>query len=195
MTSVTGMGQLAAKYWWVLLVRGILLIILGILMLVWPISALWVFAILFVAYLFVDGIMTIVQGFQERKAGQPAGWDFTSGILAILLGAVILIWPKESGVVFVWIIAIWAILAAVLGIVAAIGLRKIPGSGWGWILAWSILAGLFGIALVINPSAGILSLLWIVAIWAIVAGVMLIVFSFLVRRVGQTATVVDASTV
>lgn len=195
MTSVTGMGQLAAKYWWVLLVRGILLIILGILMLVWPISALWVFAILFVAYLFIDGIMTIVQGFQERKAGQPAGWDFTSGILAILLGAVILIWPKESGVVFVWIIAIWAILAAVLGIVAAIGLRKIPGSGWGWILAWSILAGLFGIALVINPAAGILSLLWIVAIWAIVAGVMLIVFSFLVRRVGQTATVVDASTV
>jgi uncharacterized membrane protein HdeD (DUF308 family) len=83
----------------------------------------------------------------------------------------------------------------VLGIVAAIGLRKIPGSGWGWILAWSILAGLFGIALVINPAAGILSLLWIVAIWAIVAGVMLIVFSFLVRRVGQTATVVDASTV
>jgi uncharacterized membrane protein HdeD (DUF308 family) len=195
MTSVTGMGQLAAKYWWVLLVRGILLIILGILMLVWPISALWVFAILFVAYLFIDGIMTIVQGFQERKTGQPAGWDFTSGILAILLGAVILIWPKESGVVFVWIIAIWAILAAVLGTVAAIGLRKIPGSGWGWILAWSILAGLFGIALVINPAAGILSLLWIVAIWAIVAGVMLIVFSFLVRRVGQTATVVDASTV
>jgi uncharacterized membrane protein HdeD (DUF308 family) len=195
MTTVTGMGQLAARYWWVLLVRGVLLIILGILMLVWPISALWVFAILFVAYLFIDGVMSIVQGFSDRKAGRPAGWEFTQGALSILLGAVILIWPKESGVVFVFIIAIWAIIAAVLGIVASVGLRKVPGSGWGWILAWSILAGLFGIALMINPAAGILSLLWLVAIWAIVAGVMMILFSFLVRRVGQSATVVDAGTV
>ena len=65
-----------------------------------------------------------------------------------------------------------------------------PGSGWGWFLAWGILAGIFGIALIVNPSAGIQTILWLVGIWAIMAGIVLAAFSFVVRKVGNT--IVDA---
>ena len=41
MTTVRGMGTLAAKYWWVFLVRGILLVLLGIAMLAWPTQPCW----------------------------------------------------------------------------------------------------------------------------------------------------------
>ncbi len=195
MTTTLGMGQTAAKFWWVLLVRGILLIVLGILMFAWPQATLTVFVFLFVIFLLVDGIMEVAQGFTARREGRSGTALWVQGALAVVVAIVVAIWPRESGVVFVWIIAIWALIAAIAAIAGGIALRKTPGSGWGWILAWGIIAGLFGIALVINPTAGILSLLWIVAIWAIVAGVVMILFSFLVRRVGQSVTVVDAETV
>ena len=79
MTTVRGMGTIAAKYWWVILVRGILLVLLGIVMFAWPKATLLVFVVLFAAYLFVDGIMDIFEGFSERKAGQPSGWSFVHG--------------------------------------------------------------------------------------------------------------------
>ena len=97
MTTVRGMGTMAAKYWWVLLVRGILLVLLGIAMFAWPKATLLVFVVLFAAYLFVDGIMTIFQGFSERKAGQPSGWSFISGALAIAFGIAVLVWPDAIG--------------------------------------------------------------------------------------------------
>jgi len=185
MTTVRGMGTLAAKYWWVLLVRGILLVVLGILMFAWPQATLLVFVVLFAAYLFVDGIMNIYEGFSERKAGRPSGWSFFSGALAIAFGIAVLAWPRGVATVFVYIIAFWAILAAITGIAAGFRLRKTPGSGWGWFMAWGILAGLFGIMLLVNPGTGILSLLWLVAIWAIISGIVFIVASFFVRKVGN----------
>ena len=185
MTTIQGIGTVAAKYWWVLLVRGILIVALGIAMLAWPEQALSVFKVLFVAYLFVDGILDIAQGFSERDMGQPSGWSFTQGALAIIFGIVVLVWPEATATVFVYLIGFWAILAGIAGIAAGFRLKQVPGSGCGWYLALGILAGLFGIALIVNPSDGILNLLWLVAIWAIMSGIVFIVASFLVRKVGN----------
>ena len=186
MTTVRGMGTLAAKYWWVLLVRGIILVLLGIAMLAWPKATLTVFVAFFAAYLFVDGVMNIFQGFNDRKEGRPSGLNFAQGVLAIAFGIAVLAWPDTIGKIIMYIVAIWAILAAIAGIAAGFRLRQTPGSGWGWFLAWGILAGIFGIALFVNPAAGILSILWLVGIWAIMSGIVFIVASFFVRKVGNT---------
>src|SRR6476469_8142774 len=118
MTTVRGMGTIAAKYWWVILVRGIILVALGIAMFAWPKATLTVFVLVFAAYLFVDGVMGIIQGFSDRKAGRPSGWSFAQGVLAIVAGIVVLAWPDAVGTVIIYIIAIWAILAGIGGIAA-----------------------------------------------------------------------------
>src|SRR6476469_5148550 len=185
MTTVRGMGTIAAKYWWVILVRGIILVLLGIAMFAWPKATLLVFVVLFAAYLFVDGIMAIFQGFSQRRDGEPSGWSFAQGVLAILFGIAVLAWPDTIGKVIIYLIAIWAILAGVTGIAAGFRMKASPGSGWGWFLAWGILALIFGIALIANPAAGILSILWLVALWAIMAGIVFIIASFFVRKMGN----------
>jgi uncharacterized membrane protein HdeD (DUF308 family) len=185
-TSVRGMGALAAKYWWVILVRGIILVLLGIAMFAWPQATLLVFVVLFAAYLFVEGVMDIFQGFALRRDGQPSGWSFTQGVLAIAFGIAVLAWPDTIGKVIIYLIAIWAILAGIAGLAAGFRMKSVPGSGWGWFLAWGVLALVFGIALIVNPAAGILSILWLVALWAIMAGIVFIIASFFVRKVGDT---------
>ena len=185
MTTVRGMGTIAAKYWWVLLVRGIILILLGIAMFVWPKATLWVFVVLFAAYLLVDGVMAIFQGFSERKAGRPSGWQFTQGVLAIAFAIALLAWPNTIGKILMFIVGIWAILAGIGGIAAGFRMKQVPGSGWGWFLAWGVLAAAFGIALLVSPASGILAILWLVGIWAIMAGIVFIFASFFVRKVGN----------
>ncbi len=185
-TDVRGMGQLAAKYWWVILVRGIILILLGMAMLIWPKQSLQVFGIIFVAYLFVDGVMSIFQGFSARKQGQSGVGDFVVGALAIVAGIVILVWPQWSVEVLAYLVAFWALLAGISGLAGGLALRKQPGSGWGWFVAWGVLALIFGIIVLFNPAAGILSILWLVAIWAIMAGIVFVIASFFVRKAGNT---------
>lgn len=187
MTTVRGMGELAARYWWVVLVRGIVLILLGMAMLIWPGPTVLVFAIIFVAYLWIDGIMSIIQGFSDRKEGKPAAGDFVVGALAIAAGIVILVWPKESGTVIAVLVAIWAILAGISGIAGGLAMRKQPGSGWGWFVTWGVLALVFGIIVLFNPAALLVSLLWLVAIWAILAGIVFAIASFFVRKAGKIA--------
>lgn len=184
MTTLSQLGATAAKYWWVLLLRGLTLIGLGLMMQVWPGATVLVFAMLFVAYLFVDGIFTIIQGFTD---GQSKTYHFALGALSILAGVVILAWPKTSATVFVFLVGFWAIIAGIGAIAGGVQLRKAPGSGWGWLLAWGVLAVIFGVSLVVTPTVnGILSLLWIVSIWAIVSGITLAMFSFVVRKAGTT---------
>ncbi len=184
MTTVRGMGQIAAKYWWVILVRGIILILLGMAMLIWPKQSLQVFGIIFVAYLFVDGVMSIFQGFSERKEGQSGVGNFVVGGLAIVAGIVILVWPSWSVEVLAYLVAFWALLAGISGVAGGFALRKQPGSGWGWFVAWGVLALVFGIIVLFNPAAGILSILWLVALWAIMAGIVFAIASFFVRKAG-----------
>lgn len=184
MTSLSQLGATAAKYWWVLLLRGLTLIALGIMMQAWPGATVLVFAMLFVAYLVVDGVATIVQGFAD---GQSKMYHFILGALSILAAVVILAWPKESATVFVFLVGFWAIVAGVAATAGGVQLRKAPGSGWGWMVAWGILAIVFGLSLILTPTAnGILSLLWIVSIWAIISGITLAMFSFVVRKAGTT---------
>jgi uncharacterized membrane protein HdeD (DUF308 family) len=122
------MGTIAAKYWWVILVRGIILVLLGIAMFAWPKATLLVFVVLFAAYLFVDGIMAIFQGFSQRRDGQPSGWSFAQGVLAIVAGIVVLVWPNAVGTVIIYIIAIWAILAGIGGIAGGFRMKAVPGA-------------------------------------------------------------------
>ncbi len=186
MTDVRDLGAVAARYWWVLLVRGILLIALGIMIFAWPKATVLVIIWLFAAYLIVDGVMALAEGFGERRAGQPSGWFFVHGVLAIGFGIVVLVWPSATATVLVWVIAFWAILAGIAGIAGGLGLRKQPDSGWVWFLAWGVLALIFGIALLFNPTAGILTVLWLIAIWAIISGLVLAIASFFVRKAGRT---------
>ena len=97
----------------------------------------------------------------------------------------LLAWPDTIGKILMFIVGIWAILAGIGGIAAGFRMKQVPGSGWGWFLAWGVLAAAFGIALLVSPASGILAILWLVGIWAIMAGVVFIFASFFVRKVGN----------
>ena len=94
--------------------------------------------------------------------------------------------PGITALVLLMYIAGWAIITGVLQIAAAVRLRKeIDGE---WLLGLSGLASVvFGVLLVWNPGAGALAVLWLIAAYAFVFGVLLVLLSLRVRKLRPSA--------
>ena len=113
------------------------------------------------------------------------------GAVSILFGILVLVWPGMSLGVLVIFVGIWAIIIGVLEIMASIRHRAIPNSGWVWGIIGGALAILFGILVLIRPGTGLITIIWIIGIWAIVWGITLIVLGVQLRKAANTT---DAST-
>ena len=116
-------------------------------------------------------------------------WVLTlRGVLAIIFG--VLTWREPELSVTLLIvffgayIAIWAIATGVLQILAGIRLRKqIQGE---WLLVLGGLASVvFGVFLMAQPVAGALTMAWLIALYAVVFGVVLVFLALRVRAFGQ----------
>ena len=113
------------------------------------------------------------------------------GAVSILFGILVLVWPGMSLGILVIFVGIWAIIIGVLQIMASVRHRAVPNSGWVWGIIGGVLAILFGILVLIRPGAGLVSIIWIIGIWAIVWGITLIVLGIQLRKAANTT---EAST-
>ena len=173
-----------ARNWWVPLVRGIAAILFGIAAFAWPGLTVAVLVLLFGAYALVDGVFGVIDSIRYRDRIANWGLWLLEGVLGIAVGAMTLLLPGVSALVLLMLVAAWAIVGGVLRIVAAIQLRKrIEGE---WLLGLGgALSILFGVLLVALPGAGILSLVWLIAAWAIVFGIVLTALALRLRRAGK----------
>jgi uncharacterized membrane protein HdeD (DUF308 family) len=177
------------RYWWLLVLRGVLAVLFAILAWVWPGLTLAALVILFGAYALVDGIFAVVAALQ-RMGKQERWWAMLiEGLLGIAAGIVTFLWPGITALALVAIIGAWAVVTGVLEIVAAIQLRQAIDNEW--LLGISgLLSVVFGLLLLIFPGAGALSLVWIIAGYAFVFGILLIALGFRMRsmQVAPTAS-------
>ncbi|GAA3551912.1 HdeD family acid-resistance protein [Nonomuraea rosea] len=172
------MGELS-RSWWLLLLRGLLAIIFGILALIWPGITLLVLVIFFGAYALVGGIFASIAGF--RHGARSRAWLITSGIIGILAGIAALVWPGITSLALLYLVAFWAIFTGIAEIVAGVQLRKVIDNEWMFIVG-GVLSVIFGVLLLIWPAAGMLSLVWLIGVFAILYGIAMIALSLRVKN-------------
>ena len=167
--------------WWLVLLEGILLALLGLILLVAPGASLFFLVLLLGFYLLVAGIFRLVGIFVDSSSW---GWKLAAGILCLIAGLAIVSDPLWSTTLastwLVIVVGFLAILQGVAGLVVAL-----QGGGWG-MGALSVLGILFGLFLVINPLVGVATLTLIVAIFMLIGGVGAVAQGFRMR--GQAAS-------
>lgn len=170
--------------WWVLVLRGVVAVIFGVLAYLWPGATIASFVLLYGAYALVDGIFSLVAAFRPAP-GESRWWLILSGVVSVLAGLIVLMRPGLSALFLLFVVAAWAIASGITRIVAAIALRKVVTGEWLLVLsgALSILLGLFMFS---RPAAGLLGLVWAIAFYAIVAGILLILLGFRLRSWSKT---------
>ncbi len=182
------LARLLSKYWWVLVLRGLLAILFGIVAYARPGLTLATLVLLFAAYALADGALDLVKAIGARREDEHWWWLLLEGAIGILFGVFTFRNPVAMAAVIALYIAAWAIVTGALRIVMAVRLRKeIEGEFWmGLSGATSVV---FGLLMMAQPAAGALTLLWLIAIWSIVLGFSLVLLGFRVRRFkpGQVA--------
>ncbi len=173
-------AQAIQRHWWMLALRGLLAIIFGLIAIFFPHIALLAFIYVFGAYALIDGIIAVIVSLRERGSLNRWGWLLFEGILSIIAGLVAFALPSLTALVLLYLVAAWAIATGVLEIIAGLAIRTFEAREWLLILA-GILSVVFGILLIRFPGAGLLSLLWLVGIYAILFGIFFIIRAFQLR--------------
>jgi len=178
--NVVTATQMYRRYWWMLLIRGVIAVLFGLAAIFWTGLTALVLVYLFGAFALIDGIVAVVVSLQER-AVVPRWWVLLiEGIVGILIGVLTFFSPIVTALVLLYLIATWAIITGILEIAAAFSMRRALALEWTLAIA-GILSILLGILLAFQPVSGILAVVRIIGIYAIIFGVLLIIRSFQFR--------------
>ena len=164
-----------ARNWWLLLVRGILAVLFGLMAFAWPTLTLVTLVLLYGAYAFVDGLTAIWVGVSSRAWGV-----LLFGILGVIVGIYTFFYPGVTAFALLYLIAAWALVRGIFEIVTAIQLRKEISYEWALIVS-GLISIIFGIVLLANPRAGALAMVAVIGAFALMFGVVMIVLAFRVR--------------
>jgi uncharacterized membrane protein HdeD (DUF308 family) len=179
------MVERLSRYWWVVALRGLLAVLFGVALIVWPGIGLGILVLLFGAYALVDGVFALAHAFGSND--ERHRWAHViEGIVGIAAGIVTFAWPGITALVLLYVIAAWAIVTGVLELVAAFRLRAHIENEL-WLGLGGVLSILFGLLLFIAPGAGALAVVWIIAAYAILFGITLVALAFRLRGLGSRA--------
>jgi len=168
------------RHWWVPVLRGIAAIIFGIMAFVYPGLTVAVLVLLFGAWVLVDGIFRVIGAIGHRSSDPDWGWQLVIGILGIIIGFLTFHAPAITALALVIYIAAWALMIGATEIVVAIRLRREIKGEW-FLILMGVVSIIFAIMLLWNPLPGALALVWLIGSYAIVFGVLGIIFGFRLR--------------
>jgi len=173
--------QTMGRMWWLVLLRGLAAIVFGILAWAWPGVTLITLVLFWGAYALVDGVAALVSGWHAKDSGKPMWQIVLVGIVGIAAGIFTFVQPGVTAVALLILIAAWAIVNGVFEIAAAIRLRKEIDNEWLLILS-GLLSVVFGIFMIVNPGAGAMAVLWLIGVFAIAYGALLVLLSFKLKK-------------
>lgn len=174
------LSTILSRNWWVFLLRGLIAIAIGVLAWLLPGISLAVLVLFFGAYVLVDGILGVWTAISGRKEHEDWWVLLLWGLVGIGVGILTFLAPGITALALLFYIAIWAIATGVLEIVAAIRLRREIKGEWLLILG-GLASVVFGVLLMAHPVAGALALLWLIATFAVIFGVILVILAFKAR--------------
>ncbi|KKD58986.1 membrane protein [Grimontia sp. AD028] len=176
-----------SRNWWVLLLRGIASIIFGFMLWTLPTEeSVETLILVFGIFAFVDGALQVWTAIMERKERDNWVVLMLWGVVGIAAGIMTFTVPGLTAVALLFYIAIWAIAKGVLEIIAAIRLRKEIAGEWLLILG-GVISILFGGFLMSNPAAGATALIWVIAMYAFIFGVLFVALSFKLKGLKENA--------
>src|SRR5690625_3980081 len=170
---------------WVVIVRGVLAVVLGVLLIAAPAPMAAAIGILIGAWLVVDGVLTILNANSARKNGLSWGWELAAGIAYVLAGLIIAIAPVSfavlSGVFLLWMMVIGTLVRGIFRLAfASLQCRSKVLGVLGVIDI--IFAIVMAVVLFSSPGAALMALVWIIGSYTIVFGAFLIIMAIMARK-------------
>lgn len=108
-----------------LAVTGVAGIVFGLMALIWPGETALVLLLLIAWWAVITGILEIVAAISMRKEIEGEWFYIGSGIVSVLFGVLLFVWPVSGALGVIWIIGLFSIIFGIALLAAAFRLRKL----------------------------------------------------------------------
>jgi uncharacterized membrane protein HdeD (DUF308 family) len=168
------------RNWWTLVLRGALAVAFGFFAWFWPGVTLLALLMSWAAFAIASGLIAL-SGALARDAGETRWILLLEGGVTLLAGTVVLFHPRFTALLFLYLLAAWAMFTGLAQLLAAWRLRR-ENRAEPWRGIAGLLTLLFGVMAVVRPGAGALALVWLIASYAVLYGIVLIAWGLHLKR-------------
>jgi uncharacterized membrane protein HdeD (DUF308 family) len=179
-TASPGTARFFGRNWFVLLLRGILAIVLGILVFTRPVWSLGAIMLAFAFYAVIEGASALFAAILGRRHRDDRWLLLLEGIVGIGVGIVTLRTPAITAVLMIFFIAIWALATGVLRLVESVRLRR-EIQGEVWLGLGGVASVIFALLIMMRPLAGAIAMVRVIGVYALILGTTEVMLAFRVR--------------
>ena len=171
--------DLLTAAWKLLLLRGVIGIVLGIVLMVWPQATIVVLMVLVGIWALIDGIGLAAQVFAEGASTGQRVFFGVMALIALVVALVAIFRPGTAASVVTWFLGIWLLVRGLFELVGAFS-STITAPRWLLVLG-ALLDLVLGWLFVSNPGTAAVAVAWVIGLFAIAWGVVFVVLALATR--------------
>lgn len=168
------------KYWWLMLIIGILSIICGIWVFRNPVESYFALAIYFSIMFILYGIGEIVNAFASQRY-RNWGWSLAMGIIDLVIGFLLLSNLDWAADLLPYVVGFILMFTGINFIGQSSTMQALRVSNWGWVLVGGILTLIFSFLIIFHPLFGIFNIIVWTGLAFIFGGISAIFYSFALK--------------
>lgn len=170
------------KNWYLILILGIILILVGIWVFSTPVLSYATLSMLFATAFLVTGILEIVYAISNSKEMESWGWSLISGIIDLLIGILLITLPATAMLFLAFYVGFGILFRSIMAIGQSINLKRWHIEGWGYLLTIGILGLIFSFILIWNPVFAGLTIVFYTGMSFVMIGIFQVFLSFKLRK-------------
>jgi uncharacterized membrane protein HdeD (DUF308 family) len=182
------MRNMLTGSWLAVLLRGLIAIGFGLFAIFNASGTALILLSIFVIYAVADGLFTIFMAVTHRADSERWWLAVLYGVVSVLFGVFTLLWPEITALLLLYIIAARVVIGGFFEIGLALKLGEHVKGEWLMVVV-GIVSIIFGSWMFLQPLIGGLSLLWVIGIYAIIVGGLLVIQAFRIKHKQQPTAI------
>lgn len=165
----------AFKYWWLVALKGLSSLLLGLIVLLYPVKSAEAFLIYLGILIGLGGLFMVIFGWRNGERATKK-WFIAEGIFDIVIAGLIIGYPEKTAIILALLFGIWLLFNALFRF-NIYRRRKLVGKDFEMPLLNAILTLIFSMLLLSNPMTGVMAFAYLLGFSAVIFGALLITTS------------------
>lgn len=182
--NLTSRVARAVKHWWLMLIAGLLCLVMGVVVFVFPLESYMTLAILFGVLMLAVGALQLFVASTSGNYLTMRGYFVVGGVLDLILGIFLCLYPSVTLVALPLMMGLWMMYNSFVIIAFGGDMETFRLGGSGLVIVGGVLLLLLSILVLLNPfSAGIATVIVLAGVGLLVLGCLLCALSLKLKNI------------
>ena len=174
------------KHWWLMLIAGLLCLVMGVVVFVFPLQSYVTLAILFGVLMMAVGAVQLIIASTSANYLTMRGYFVVGGVLDLMLGIFLCVYPGVSLVALPLMLGVWMLYNSFIIIAFGGDMETFRLGGSGLVVAGGVILLLLSVLVLLNPlGAGVQTVIIIAGIGLLVLGCLLCMLSLKLKHIDK----------